>query len=123
MFESAKKNFDTEKAFVADQNTKSDDIVTLNVGGEKTMQVSRTLLTKVKGSSLEAMFSGRHTVKKVKDNIFVDRDADVFTMVISYLRNGLKYPTIDDKVLNDRFKQELNYWMLEEPRRGRESVS
>ena len=100
-----------------------DDVVTLNIGGEKTMQVSRNLLTKVKGSSMEAMFSGRHSVKKVKDTIFVDRDADVFSMVISYLRNGLKYPTIDDKVLNDRFRQELHYWMLEEPRRVRESVS
>lgn len=78
---------------------------------------------------MEAMFSGRHTLKKVKDkvsgqeSIFVDRDADVFSMVVSYLRNGLKYPTIDDKVMNDRFRQELHYWMLEEPKRVRESVS
>lgn len=62
------------------------------------------------------MFSGRHTLKMMENgSIFVDRDADVFLMVISFLRNGCRIPVINDEFLRERFKLELEYWNLEEP--------
>ena len=101
---------------VADLNAASSDILTLDISGEKTVKVSRALLTQVKGSSLDAMFSGRHTLNVQQNGaIFVDRDADVFLMVISFLRNGCRIPVIADEFLRERFKLELEYWNLEEP--------
>jgi len=41
----------------------------------------------VKTAALEAMFSGRHNLKKIDGKIFIDRDPDNFKMLISYLRN------------------------------------
>lgn len=78
-------------------NATKDDVLTLNIGGERTIQVSRSVLTRVKDSALEAMFSGRHTLKTINENIFVDRDSEPFSKMISYLRNGLKYAEIEDK--------------------------
>lgn len=76
------------------------------------MRVSRSVLTRVRGSALEAMFSGRHTLKEIDGRIFIDRDSDVFSMVISFLRNGLDYPQVEDKALMKRFNKELKYWGL-----------
>ena len=70
------------------------------------------MLTRVEGSALEAMFSGRHSLKMIEGRIFVDRDADVFSMVISFLRNGLDYPQADEKCLMKRFNKELKFWGL-----------
>ena len=36
------------------------DIVQLNIGGNKNIEVRKSTLTAVKGSALEALFSGRH---------------------------------------------------------------
>lgn len=61
--------------------------------------MSRGLMCTVKGSSMEAMFNGKHTLTKRDKVVFLDRDPDVFVMVVSYLRNGLIYPPIEDFVL------------------------
>ena len=61
------------------------------------------------------MFSGRHTLKVTDEGaIFIDRDADVFQIIVSYLRNGCKKPHIKDDFLKDRFEIELDYWGLED---------
>lgn len=111
------QEFEKEKQLIAEVNPCSDDILKLDIGGEQIVKVSRSVLTRVKGSSLEAMFSGRHTLKKDNDAVFLDRDADVFSMVISYLRNGLSYPTVEEKVLRERFEKEIDFWMLEGPKK------
>ena len=68
-------------------------------------------MTQVTGSLLERMFSRQSTLTFLENGtIFVDRDADVFAIVISYLRNGCKYPNIEDRLLNERFEQELDFW-------------
>ena len=60
------------------------------------------------------MFSGRHNLMYLENGaIFVDRDADVFSMVISYLRNGCKYPKITNPAMRERFEEELDYWCLQ----------
>lgn len=47
-----------------------------------------------------------------EDNVFIDRDADVFSMVISYLRNDMWYPEIEDETLRKRFERELEFLLL-----------
>jgi len=53
---------------------KIDNIVRLNVGGDTSIMVRKSLLCEHKGTTLEAMFSGRHPLNMVEDHIFVDRD-------------------------------------------------
>jgi len=42
----------------------------------------------VKDSALEAMFSGRHPLKKLNDKVFVDRNPKIFILILDFLRNG-----------------------------------
>ena len=47
----------------------------------------RKLLTNNEGSSLEAMMSGRHEISKVNGHTYLNRDPEVFRLLISFLRN------------------------------------
>jgi len=77
------------------------------------MSVAKLTLTKVKDSALAAMFSGRHLLTKTKDgNFFIDRDPDVFSLLVSYLRNGCRIPPITDLSLLQRLEIELDFWLL-----------
>ena len=63
------------------------DVLKLNISGTK-MEVTRALLTSVKGSKLAARFSGQHKVKEPKaGEYFLDRDAEIFGIVLNFLRN------------------------------------
>jgi hypothetical protein len=58
-----RETFEKERQFVAEQNAKAKDVIDLNVGGH-IVSVSREVLTRSKGSMLEAMFSGMHLAEK-----------------------------------------------------------
>ena len=86
--------FDVEKELLKSRIVKVEDILMLNVGGETTnFTVTKSLLTSVPGSALEAMFSGRHTLTKLDDRVFIDRDPVAFRGLINYLRNNMQLPT------------------------------
>ena len=61
----------------------------LNVGGVTGIQVRKSVLCSVPDSMLEAMFSGRFSYKEIDGRIFIDRDPEIFKLVINYLRNDL----------------------------------
>ena len=64
---------------------------------------------------LGAMFSGRHSLRKLKDgSVFIDRDGTYFRIILNYLRGNIssKADLPDDAlVLSDLFK-EVNYYQL-----------
>ena len=61
--------------------------VLLSVGGV-VFETSRTTLTTVPGSMLEAMFSGRHTIATCEDGrVFIDRDGEHFGLVLNFMRD------------------------------------
>ncbi|XP_067678327.1 uncharacterized protein [Haliotis asinina] len=61
-------------------------VIDLNVGGRH-LTTSLSTLTKYPDSMLAAMFSGRQSVKKDKDDrYFIDVDGDVFAHVLNFLR-------------------------------------
>ena len=63
--------------------------IKLNIGGTR-FETSRDTLTKVEGSMLAAMFSGRHQVTPDDDgSFFIDRNGRHFQHILDYLRNGL----------------------------------
>ena len=87
--------------------------MSLNVGGVTDgFMVPRSMLCTVKGSALEAMFSGRHELPKVDGKIFINRDPEIFKSVINYLRNNLRLQKINDDEKLDLVMMELEFWGL-----------
>lgn len=64
------------------------DIIKLNIGGKEEQMIRRSTLCSVPGSALEAMFSGRHSLQKVDDKVFVDRNPVAFNFMIDFIRNN-----------------------------------
>jgi len=78
--------FEDEKKSVAATNKVLKSKVKLDVGGTM-LSSSRTTLTSMPGSMLDAMFSGRHTLEEDDDGrVFIDRDGAAFKLVLEYLR-------------------------------------
>ena len=72
-----------------------DKLLSLDVGGLYFPKVSKKVLTSVQGSSLEAMFSGRHELPLVDGKIFVERNPKMFEHLIQYLINGCQWVDFD----------------------------
>jgi hypothetical protein len=73
--------------------------------------VTKDLLCSVPGSALEAMFSGRHSVKKVRGRIFISRDPELFKHLIKYLKNSMEYlPRFETSYDTNLFYRELDFW-------------
>ena len=83
----------------------------MNVEGTCFM-TPRSVLTQVKGSVMEAMFSGRHPVKEVDGMVFLKKDAETFKYVLSYLTNELKMIRKIDESEKKLVNIELEYWGL-----------
>ena len=79
--------WENEVAQVKKRSNVQGEILNLNVGGESRFSLTRELLTQVKGSYLEKMFSGDHELKTIGNEVFIDRDSKYFKQMISYLRN------------------------------------
>ena len=56
----------------------SGDVVHLNVGGTHHLTTERDVLTSVPDSVLARMFNGLHELKKINDEVFLDRDGTTF---------------------------------------------
>ena len=94
-----------------------DDIFELDVGGVTDgFKLSKKMLCQVPGSALEAMFSGRHDLRKtVQGKIFIERDPKVFRYMINYLRDSQQKPEIKDEYEAKQFLSELDFWGIPPP--------
>jgi len=54
------------------------EVVALNVGGTHHMMTERDVLRLCEGSILERMFNGLHELKKIENEVFLDRDGKTF---------------------------------------------
>ena len=80
--------FEAEKEMMKALDVSDDDIVFLNVGGQK-YTTTRSTLCQVEGSLLAAMFSGRWESKLKRDQdgvVFFDFNPHYFGYVMDYLR-------------------------------------
>lgn len=76
------------------------------------------MLTLCPDSNLAKVFNGMHEVKKVGDEIFLDRDGEAFETLVNYLRNDRKvFPEFSDKNSENMFYKELNYWGIDSEHR------
>ncbi|PHJ18549.1 kelch repeat and k+ channel tetramerization domain containing protein, partial [Cystoisospora suis] len=78
---------DGEKRRIVDTNIATETVVDLNVGGV-IFESSRHTLVQQPGSFLEALLSGRHHISRDKQGrIFLDRDSELFRILLNFLRN------------------------------------
>ena len=93
------------------QELYSEEIFKINIGGTHKLIISKKLLCKFPDSVLAAMFSGRHKLRMHKDCVFIDRDGEMFSTMVSYLRNPkiLHSLTKEQQTL---FYEELDYWQI-----------
>ena len=105
------RDWEKEKERIA-QIQQISDIVELNVGGHKDIDVRKSTLTRVQGSALEAMFSGRHEVQTINGRVFIDRDPHPFKMMIEFIRNQGRL-TQSQKDNHNDFLNELDFWGID----------
>ena len=78
-------------------NAIEEEIIQLNVSGvTEGFLVTKELMKSVPGSYLDAMFSGKFPLKKMDGKIYLNRDPEIFKLVLRYLRNQV-HPTSLDK--------------------------
>ena len=70
--------WEDEKQFIKDMIKGDSDVVALNVGGTHHMMTERDVLRHVPGSILDTMFNGLHELKKIDEEVFLDRDGKTF---------------------------------------------
>lgn len=60
------------------------------------------------------MFSDMHELKKLDDEVFLDRDGRTFETLINYLRNDRKvFPEFTEKNAENHFYKELHFWGID----------
>jgi hypothetical protein len=89
------------------------EVIALNVGGTHHLMTERDVLRAVPGSTLEKMFNGMHELKKINEEVFLDRDGNTFGHLINYLRNKRDvFPEFTDPNEEIHFFKELEWWKI-----------
>ena len=110
----SRADFNLEKNSMKDLVNMDSEVVPLNVGGTHHLMTERDVLRQVKGSILEKMFNGCHELKKIDDEVFLDRDGKTFLNVVNYLRNDREvFPEFGDKNDEVHFFKELDFWKID----------
>ncbi|KAL8437572.1 hypothetical protein Efla_000435 [Eimeria flavescens] len=101
--------FESEKARVVDSNIATETVLDLNVGGV-VFESSRQTLTQQRGSFLEALLSGRHRVARDRQGrVFLDRDAELFRIILNFLRQPDRPPQPRDAAESDALSAEAAF--------------
>ncbi|CBZ52760.1 putative kelch motif domain-containing protein [Neospora caninum Liverpool] len=100
---------DAEKRRIVDTNIATETVVDLNVGGV-IFEASRHTFVQQPGSFLETLLSGRHHVSRDKQGrIFLDRDSELFRIILNFLRNPSMPPQPRDSAESDAITQEAEF--------------
>jgi hypothetical protein len=87
-----------------------DEMISLNVGGIIYVTTKSTLM-KYPGTMLSRMFSGDHCITKDEGgNYFLDRDGNLFSYILNYLRTG-QFPELSRKELLE-LREEAEYYAI-----------
>ena len=108
-----RQKWEMEKSVVKEMVDMESEVIPLNVGGTHHLMTERAVLTLCKGSVLESMFNGLHELKKINDEVFLDRDGQTFLNLVNYLRNDrFVFPEFLDRNDEIHFFKELDYWKI-----------
>ncbi|KAL8272103.1 hypothetical protein Esti_003946 [Eimeria stiedai] len=101
--------FESERQRVVDSNIATETVLDLNVGGV-VFESARNTLTQQKGSFLEALLSGRHRVGRDRQGrVFLDRDAELFRIILNFLRQPNAPPQPRDGAESDALALEAAF--------------
>ena len=88
-----RKKWEAEKKEISDLVRLDSDVVAINVGGTHHMMTERDVLRLCPDSTLAKMFNGMNELKRINDEVFLDRDGRTFQHLVNYLRNNREtYP-------------------------------
>jgi hypothetical protein len=74
----------------------------------------KDILTSDPKSKLAHNFFNAHQMERIDGEIFIDRNAKIFEMLVDYLRNERKiFPEFDDQITERNFFMELNFWDID----------
>ena len=60
-----------------------------------------------------------HELKKINEEVFLDRDGKTFETLVNYLRNERRvFPEFNDKNQENHFFKELHYWKIDSHNRS-----
>ena len=97
-------------------NPYSQEVIELNVGGlTEGFKTSRDMLCKDPNSYLAELFSGKQSLRKIDGKVFIDRNPQIFTYVLDYLRNDQTPLNFQDPTMKELFDLELKHWKLMNP--------
>ena len=109
-----KDAWEAEKLEIAEIHKIDGEIISLNIGGSNHIQTEKHVLQSVEGSKLAKLFSEMHELKKVNEEVFIDRDGKTFEMLVNYLRNKRKvFPEFENTNEANMFHKEVNYWGID----------
>ena len=105
--------WERDKAEIAAMVKLDSEVIALNVGGTHHMMTERDVLRLIPGSTLDKMFNGLHELKKIDNEVFLDRDGRTFQHLVNYLRNKREVlPEFMDKNDEIHFYKELDFWKV-----------
>jgi hypothetical protein len=87
------------------------EIIEMNVGGTHKLSATKSVLTRYQNSLLTAFFSSGNNLTKMDGKVYIDRDGEPFSLLISFLRSG-KSPIFQSENQETAFRNELNYWQI-----------
>ena len=106
--------WEVEKEEIRKRHPIDGEIISINIGGKLHVKTELDVLRSAEGSRLQQLFSEMHPLKKINDEVFIDRDGKTFEMLINYLRNDRDvFPEFVDKNSQNMFMKELHYWGIE----------
>nr|QBZ36116.1 kelch 12 [Plasmodium vivax] len=104
------KNFENDKKKIVDANIATETMIDINVGGA-IFETSRHTLTQQKDSFIEKLLSGRYHVTRDKQGrIFLDRDSELFRIILNFLRNPLTVPIPKDLSESEALLKEAEFY-------------
>lgn len=107
--ETEKTEWDKEK--LALWQPEKMEVIEMNVGGTHKLSANRSVLTKYQNSLLAALFFSGNNLSKIDGRVYIDRDGEPFSQLISYLRSG-KPPMFSSEIQEAVFQNELKYWQI-----------
>jgi len=91
------------------EKTERGEVVRLNVGGVR-YSTSIPTLIKIPNSFFSAMFGGSFPLQ-LQDEVFIDRDGDLFKYILNYLRRG-RVILPQDSILRQELIEEAQFYSL-----------
>ena len=95
-------------------NPFSAKILNLNVGGDDRISISQDSLLKYPDSFIAKFFSDQNLNKREDGKVNIDREPEIFKMVLTFLKTGMGYRKFTSQQQKELYLQEIKFWGLKD---------